>query len=511
MVAYLTNPIADGAEKDFNKSAPACAAKAMGPEQRRDMATRVLGGKESASQSARDNHVSRKFVGQQTAKAKQALDEAFAPAVDAPEKVLFWLPVTKSWIRQTALGLSLTCRGSERGIAQFFDDHLNYHLAPGTIHNILADAVSKARTQNAAVELHKVRDVALDEIFQAGKPVLVTVDAQSTFCCLLSLEEHRDADTWGVRLLELGDRGFNPQTAVADFGPSLRAGLAQALPELLCRGDVFHVKMDLTEASRRLDNRAYHAVERRSNLQNKQARQSRSTGRVNRSLTKQIVDAQREEREALTRADDVRTLFDWLFDDILAIAGPPHADRQALFDFVVAELRQRLDSAGDACQRIGKLLANHRDDLLAFVVQLDHELAMLAQRFEVPLSLVRDLLQHLATSPNHPDYWQREAQFHQGAHGRLHELKPAVQKLRRQTVRASSVVENLNSRLRGYFFLRRHLGPDYLELLQFYLNHRRFPRSDRPERKGKSPRELLTGQEHPHWLELLGFQRFERN
>ena len=441
MVAHLTNPITDGAEKDFNKPVPACAAKAMGPEQRRDMATRVLGGKESASQAARENQVSRKFVGQQTAKAKQALDETFAPPGDAPEKILFYLPVTKSWIRQATLGLALTCRGSERGISQFFDDHLNYHMVSGTVHNILTDAVSKARAQNAAIELDKVRDVALDEIFQAGKPVLVTVDAQSTFCCLLSLEEHRDADTWGVRLLELGERGFNPQTAVADFGPSLRAGLAQALPELLCRGDVFHVKMDLTEASILLDNRAYRAVERRSSLQNKQARQSRSTGRLDHSLTMKISHAQREEQEALTQADDVRILFDWLFDDILAIAGPPHADRQALFDFVVAELRQRLDSAGDACQRIGKLLANHRDDLLAFVVQLDHELATLAQQFEVPLSLVRDLLQHLATSPNHPDYWQREALFHQGAHGRLHELIPAVQKLRRQTVRASSVVE----------------------------------------------------------------------
>jgi hypothetical protein len=73
------------------------------------------------------------------------------------------------------------------------------------------------------------------------------------------------------------------------------------------------------------------------------------------------------------------------------------------------------------------------------------------------------------------------------------------------------VIENLNSRLRTYFALRRHLGPGYLQLLQFYLNHRPFPRSERPERKGKSPRELLTGQEHPHWLELLGHTRFQRN
>ena len=67
------------------------------------------------------------------------------------------------------------------------------------------------------------------------------------------------------------------------------------------------------------------------------------------------------------------------------------------------------------------------------------------------------------------------------------------------------MVENLNSRLRSYFFLRRHLGTDYLHLLQFFLNHRRFLRSEHSERAGKSPAELLTGQPHAHWLDMLGF------
>jgi hypothetical protein len=58
--------------------------------------------------------------------------------------------------------------------------------------------------------------------------------------------------------------------------------------------------------------------------------------------------------------------------------------------------------------------------------------------------------------------------------------------------------------MRNYFTLRRHLGNPYLDLLRFFLNHRRFARSRRAERKGKSPRELMTGQEHPHWLTLLG-------
>ena len=73
-----------------------------------------------------------------------------------------------------------------------------------------------------------------------------------------------------------------------------------------------------------------------------------------------------------------------------------------------------------------------------------------------------------------------------------------------QTPRSSALVENLNSRLRTYFTRSRPLGGSYLRLLQFLLNHRRFMRSRRPERVGKSPRQLMTGQGHSHELTLLG-------
>jgi hypothetical protein len=47
-------------------------------------------------------------------------------------------------------------------------------------------------------------------------------------------------------------------------------------------------------------------------------------------------------------------------------------------------------------------------------------------------------------------------------------------------------------------------------LLRFFLNHQPFARSEKPQRRGKSPAELLTGQPHSHWLEMLGFTRFRR-
>ena len=69
---------------------------------------------------------------------------------------------------------------------------------------------------------------------------------------------------------------------------------------------------------------------------------------------------------------------------------------------------------------------------------------------------------------------------------------------------SAQVGQNWLSQPRNYFTLRRHLGSPYLDLLRFFLNHRRYLRSQLAERIGKSPRELMTGESHPHWLTLLG-------
>jgi hypothetical protein len=92
---------------------------------------------------------------------------------------------------------------------------------------------------------------------------------------------------------------------------------------------------------------------------------------------------------------------------------------------------------------------------------------------------------------------------------KCHVVFGAVMQAMAQTPRCSSMVENLNSRLRNYFTLRRQVGGEYLGLLQFFLNHRTFLRSRVAERVGKSPKQLMTGQGHPHWLTTLGFGKLQ--
>ena len=155
-------------------------------------------------------------------------------------------------------------------------------------------------------------------------------------------------------------------------------------------------------------------------------------------------------------------------------------------------------------------LENQRDDLLAFAGVLDAKLADIAQGCKVPLDLVRAAYLLQRKSPLSSAYWQRWNQLHKKLAGKFHGVVDAVIGAMKQIPRSSSLVENLNSRLRNYFFLRRQLGTPYLDLLRFFLNHRTFLRSRRLERIGKSPKELMTGKNHPHWLELLGFTRFQR-
>ena len=204
-------------------------------------------------------------------------------------------------------------------------------------------------------------------------------------------------------------------------------------------------------------------------------------------------------------------MIGWLRHDVLSVRGPDYASRCVLYDWIVAELRLREPLGSHRIRPVRVLLENQRQALLAFAKQLDGDLQALAAELAVPGALVEEA-RHLQSLPSsRPERWQREQALWKRWGSRYGVVREAVTELLGQTVRASSVIENLNSRLRNYFFLRRHLGRDYLTLLQFFLNHRRFARSEHPERVGQSPADLLTGQRHPHWLALLGHTPFSKN
>src|SRR5207302_1571561 len=104
-----------------------------------------------------------------------------------------------------------------------------------------------------------------------------------------------------------------------------------------------------------------------------------------------LVNAEQKQVQAMQLADDVALLGHWLRWEVLGLAGPPHADRLVLFDFIVAELYARLGQAAHLLGPLVTYLTHQRDDLLAFAAQLDRDFTDLAAQFAVPAEWVRQL------------------------------------------------------------------------------------------------------------------------
>jgi len=178
---------------------------------------------------------------------------------------------------------------------------------------------------------------------------------------------------------------------------------------------------------------------------------------------------------------------------------------------VVQQLHTREALCPHKIQPVRTYLENHSDNLLEFVPIMEMYFHEVAQEFEVPLEDVVSIYQLKGMPTTSVKRWQKHDILRCRLGKKFYWIDSLVDEVLNTTVRADSLVENLNSRLRTYFTLRRELGNEYLHFLRFFLNHRRFIRSEYVERVGKSPTELLTGKPHRHWLELLGFQLFKKS
>ena len=170
----------------------------------------------------------------------QALAQASRPRLDAP------LPQFLS-----------------RRSTNFAAISLGVNVSIGTVHNVVHDAIDKARTHNHAQNPRQHPCIAgLDEIFQNRQ--LRSRRCRHAFHLLLFTgvpKSKRDGDTWALRLMECQDRGLRSRRhhrRLRHRHP--RAGQKRAMPGTPCRGDVFHARHELTPVVALLENRACDAI-----------------------------------------------------------------------------------------------------------------------------------------------------------------------------------------------------------------------------------------------------------
>jgi hypothetical protein len=71
----------------------------------------------------------------QRGNASDALEDVFC-ALAPDDEVPFQLSVTRSWLRQVMLGLTLICRSSYRGAREFMRDLPGAPFSVGRVHDV---------------------------------------------------------------------------------------------------------------------------------------------------------------------------------------------------------------------------------------------------------------------------------------------------------------------------------------------------------------------------------------
>lgn len=484
-----------------------CPAKSMSSDDKKSLAIKTITGKQTISAIANDYQVSRKFVSEQKQKILTVINEVFDKTAD-DDKVLYQIPVTKNWLKQCVISLALDCRSSFRGIMKSMSNLFDFNNSLGSVFNIIQSVIPGAKQINENQDLSAIKLCAQDEMFQHNKPVLTGVDIPSLYCYLLSLNDQRDGDTWAIHLLDLQKQGFNPERVFADDGSGLRAGHQYVFPNIPCDADHFHISKDLMDLRRYFRNRLKSSISHRILMEAKMDKVAHT--KHAHPQEKKVKKAKKKEIKFHYLSESIDILISWIEHDIFNMAGYNPDVRRELFDFIVGEFKKLEKIHKHRIRAIRVKLKNQRDLLLAFADVLNDKFMHIAKQSSLSLETIWAMCELQRCKQSGDNYAIRSLPLQFQLAEKYDAVEDAVITAMNTTEKTSSMVENLNSRISPYFFLRKEIGNDYLQLLQFYLNHTPLLRSEDPNRRNKSPTEILTNKKHDHWLELLGFKQFKR-
>lgn len=465
-----------------------------------NIALQAIRRQETVAAISRQFDCSRTTVYKQQDKALDAANKAFE---QNDEEVLFYIPVTKSFIDQSVVSLRLICESSYRNITFFMKTMFNYHVSQGAVFNILDEAAVKAAQINQSYDLSSIKDSAADELFHWGSPILAAVDIPSRFCALLAKENCRDYESWGVHLLDLIEQGYSPETVIIDSAKGLIKGFEEVLPMTTIRHDHFHIIKDSKDCGRFITNEEASAVtaalklySRANNCRDEEKKQT-----LNEDWNTALI--------GLGMLEETRKKFkllsSWLQYDVLQLAGHPPETRAELYDFIVAEMAVLALKHPHRIDTIVTSLKNQRLALLDVSNALNKQFEALASQYNVSIETIWTIRYSARYDIDSVKYHEASGKLESLLGQQYDEIEDNVLSILETTHRCSSMIENFNSRLRPYLDERKFISQKSLDLIRFYLNHKPFMRSKHERLVKKTPAEALTGKAHKPWLEMLGF------
>ena len=484
------------------------ATKRLSAENKQDIALKSLDKSRTITSISEAHNCSRTTVYKQKSKLISAANETFKDE-EKESTFLFNFPVKKSTICIIVLALFLICKSSYRDIKLFLKFVFDYDISLGNIFNILDDASQTADSANNSYDISKITDVASDEMFHRNKPVLNVVDIKSRFCILSTKEKSRDADTWGIRLLELLDKGFNPNVSIIDQAKGLRNAYEYVLPDTQLRFDHFHLISKLKDCARFLNNRVKSTETEEVKLFIKLHKNTNEAKKANLEMEFKSMEQTHHQLKAI--ASQFTTLSQWLQHDVLQLPGLSTEGREELYDFIVKQIQALAEEHPHRIKEVVASLVNQKDAVLSVVYELAEKLEVVAKKHNVKIKILWDICYLFRCSYDSIKYNLKVIEIENLIGDKYDLIEDEIREILEGIHRCSSMIENYNSRIRPYLSEMKSFSQIRLNLIRFYLNHKPFLRAANSDNKGKTPAEILTGKTLKNWIELLGFQSFKRN
>jgi len=353
-----------------------------------------------------------------------------------------------------------------------------------------------------------------DELFAGGRPILVTVDPQSSALLRLELSETRQWEDWKQHWECLEDNGYHAIYLVCDGGQALSKAQKETLVDIVRQPDTYHaIAHRFGGYVKRLERAAEQAIEH-EDASHKKIRFAK-TAKARKQCRQAYAKAKKRVVQKIDRYADAAYLYQCLVEELRVFDtnGDVRDRRKAEGNIETAlDLLDTLKVGyiSDAVQHVRRELPEllHYFDVAASVVaellngSLDQEtlrvLCVAWQWRKEQIKAKHAKARHYCGSREHEWLDLAAAELHEG----YEDVKDLVYQQLDQIVQSSSLVECLNSIIRPYLNTsRNHVTQELLNLVMFYHNHRRYVDG---KRQGKTPMELLTGKvQDKDWIDLL--------
>lgn len=404
--------------------------------------------------------------------------------------------VTQSFIERCVIALTFYCRAPIEGIVCFFDLVIGHHVSKGTINGIRKKSYEKAREYDSSISLANIQYVAMDEIFQQHEPILTSVDLEHGYVITMELTENRTGETWKATLDKEKEKGLQPRLCVSDGGSGLLKGIPEAFPEIEMQLDVFHSLRDLGVEVSKKERQAISILTEYYSLESKV-----NGKKVHKKTLDKYYQVSGQIKPCLSKADTVNILFSWLREHI-GFSGYGYAKSMELCNWILDEMvlvYPEHKKFINAVETFRKRLPS----LLMYLKRLSEHMEIIAVSFHTDAHAFMLMYNQSVYPSDSFEYEAIETRLYRVFKEQLPDARTALNEILKKTYRASSLIENVNGRLRAFINLKREIPEYCLVLLKVFFNTKKAIRSRNAEWINTSAIDRLTGASNPEFLDIV--------